>query len=57
MLRLLNLKRSGMIAWPVAIQTDEVKAVLLDSGREKSKIFENEEIEEVKDVYFGEGCV
>ena len=56
-LKLINLKWSGVKAWTVSILENEIHAVLLDSGRDTWKLFENEEINESEDLLIGEGSV
>lgn len=51
------MKWSGVKAWTVAIMENEIHAVLLDSGRDTWKLFENEEINESEDLLIGEGSV
>ena len=41
----------------MSILENEIHAVLLDSGRDKWKLFENEEINESEDMLIGEGSV
>ena len=57
MMKLIKLKWSGVKAWSVALEEDEIWAVVLDSGRERWKLFDNEEIDEAEDILIGEGIV
>lgn len=57
MMKLIKLKWSGVKAWSVALEEDEIRAVVLDSGWEWWKLFDNEEIDEGEDILIGEGSV
>jgi len=52
------LKHSNVKAWPISINDDRVKCLLLDSGKKQQKVEEHEEISyEAGDIFIGEGSV